>query len=273
MIAGVRQDQKSNDKHDCDNQEHFDPARPRGGLGPPIAGLGTHMSLLLQSGIRGPSLRDTLSMSSLLVCDATTSILRTMPKLWSETIEEHRRTVREAILDTTVALVSEHGLLSVTMSQIADETGIGRATLYKYFPAVEAILLAWHERQIAGHFQYLREVRDEAGAAGERLAAVLEAYALILHQSHQHHDTELAAFLHRDEQVSRAQQRLKDMIGDLLTEGAAAGEVRNDVAPHELASYSMHALTAARYLPSKAAVRRLVTVTMAGLQPLNSTPI
>ncbi|MDQ3153275.1 MAG: TetR/AcrR family transcriptional regulator, partial [Actinomycetota bacterium] len=57
-----------------------------------------------------------------------------MPKLWNETIEAHRRAVIDATLDTTWALVTEHGLLSVTMSQIAEKTGIGRATLYKYFP-------------------------------------------------------------------------------------------------------------------------------------------
>ncbi|MGI9022907.1 MAG: TetR/AcrR family transcriptional regulator, partial [Acidimicrobiales bacterium] len=68
-----------------------------------------------------------------------------MPKVWNETIEDHRREVRDAILDTTAAMVTERGLLSVTMSQIAEETGIGRATLYKYFPGVEAILLAWHD--------------------------------------------------------------------------------------------------------------------------------
>ena len=55
-----------------------------------------------------------------------------VPKLWNETIEAHRRAVRDAILETTAALVVEHGLTSVTMSQIAEETGIGRATLYKY---------------------------------------------------------------------------------------------------------------------------------------------
>ncbi|MGI9077433.1 MAG: TetR/AcrR family transcriptional regulator, partial [Gemmatimonadaceae bacterium] len=55
-----------------------------------------------------------------------------MPKLWNETIEAHRRAVRDATLNATAALVAEHGLASVTMSQIARETGIGRATLYKY---------------------------------------------------------------------------------------------------------------------------------------------
>ncbi len=187
-----------------------------------------------------------------------------VPKLWNETIEAHRREVRDAILNTTAALVVEHGLRSVTMSQIAEETGIGRATLYKYFSDAEAILFAWHERQITGHLEYLAKVRDQAGDAGERLEAVLEAYALI---SHEHHGTELAALLHRGEHVARAQQQLSDMIRDLLAEGAEIGDIRDDVAPAELASYCLHALTAASSLPSKAAVRRLVTVILAGLHP------
>jgi AcrR family transcriptional regulator len=189
---------------------------------------------------------------------------RLVPKLWNETIEAHRRAVRDATLDTTAALVATHGLASVTMSQIATETGIGRATLYKYFSDVEAILLAWHERQVSGHLQQLAEVRDHTGDAGERLEAVLKAYALIRHE---HHDTELAALLHRGEHVARAQQQLSDFIRDLVAEGAATGDLRDDVPPDELASYCLHALGAASSLPSKAAVRRLVTVTLAGLRP------
>jgi len=190
-----------------------------------------------------------------------------MPKLWNQTIEAHRRDVRDAILETTAALVAEHGLRSVTMSQIAEETGIGRATLYKYFSGVEAILLAWHERQIARHLKSLAAIRDQAGDAGVRLEAVLEAYALIAHESRGHHDSELAAFLHRDEQLVRAQRRLSAMIQDLLTEAAGSGDVRDDVSPDELARYCLHALAAARSLPSKAAVRRLVTLILAGLRP------
>ena len=187
-----------------------------------------------------------------------------MPKLWNETIEGHRREVRDATLDTTAALVAEHGLQSVTMSRIAEETGIGRATLYKYFSDVKAILVAWHERQVTGHLKQLTEIRDQAGDAGVRLEAVLQAFALI---SHEHHGSELAALLHRGEHVARAQQQLSNFIRDLLTEGAKTGHFRDDVAPAELASYCLHALTAASSLPSKAAVRRLVTVTLAGLRP------
>lgn len=191
-----------------------------------------------------------------------------MPKLWSDTIEAHRRSVREAILDTTPALVAEHGLRSVTMSQIAEETGIGRATLYKYFPDVEAILVAWHHRQVTGHLEQLAELRDQAGGPGQRLKAVLEAYALI---SHQRHGSEVAAMLHQGANIARAQQQLSEFLHDLFAEGARSGDLRNDVPPEELVNYCLHALTAASALPSKAAVHRLVRVTLDGLR-LGSEP-
>ena len=191
-----------------------------------------------------------------------------MPKLWNETIEQHRREVRGAILDTTAALVGEHGLRSVTMSQIAEETGIGRATLYKYFSDVEAILLAWHERQITGHLRHLAEVRDQAdGDADARLEAVLMAYAQVSQESRGHHDATLVEFFHRDENVVRAEQQLRGMIRDLLIEGVERGTFRDDVHPEELAGFCLHAIRAAGTTRSKAAVRRLVMVILDGVKP------
>jgi AcrR family transcriptional regulator len=187
-----------------------------------------------------------------------------VPKLWTDTIEAHRNEVRDAIVETTAALVAEHGVRSVTMLQIAQKTGIGRATLYKYFPDVEAILVAWHERHVRAHLEQLGALQHGRGSAWTRLQAVLETYALI---QHEHHGTELAVLLHRGEHVARAQQHLSAMIRDLLKECASAGEVRKDVAADELASYCVHALGAASTLRSRPAVRRLVAVTLAGLRP------
>jgi len=217
-------------------------------------------------------------------------MLRPVPKLWTDTIEAHRREVHAAIVETTATLVAEHGLTSVTMSQIAEETGIGRATLYKYFPDVEAILVAWHERHVDRHIQHLTEIRDGSDDPGERIEAVLRAYALISHErshghgdrgpaAHEHRDAhagrshthhpggEIAALVHRREHVARAELRLNEFLRDLLREAAKAGKVRDDVAPEELARYCLRALAAAGDLPSKPAVRRLVAVTLAGLRP------
>jgi AcrR family transcriptional regulator len=186
-----------------------------------------------------------------------------MPKLWTDTIEAHRREVRDATLDTTATLVTAHGVRSVTMSQIAEATGIGRATLYKYFPDVDSILIAWHERQISAHLEHLAAVRDQTGNPRDGLEAVLETYALI---SYEHHGTELAALVHQGEHVARAHQRLSQLVQDLLRDAAQTGDVRDDIAPDELANYCLHAVAAASNLRSKAAVRRLVAVTLSGLR-------
>lgn len=196
-----------------------------------------------------------------------------VPKLWNKTIESHRKEVREAVLDVTAALVARHGLRSVTMSQIAAAAGIGRATLYKYFPDVEAILAVWHERQVAHHLAQL----SHAGASGQpldRLTAVLGAYATMAYQMEGQaraklgrHATELATVLHRGAHVAQAQAHLFTFIEGLLAEAAKKRQIRDDVAPAELARYCLHALAAANGAPSKAAVRRLVTMTLAGLRP------
>jgi AcrR family transcriptional regulator len=190
-----------------------------------------------------------------------------MPRLWTETIQAHRAAVQDAVLDAVAALVAEHGLTSVTMSQIAEHSGIGRATLYKYFPDVEAALTAWHERQINRHLAQLTQARDEASPGPRKqLQAVLEAYALRQHQRHEH-TSELAALLHQSEHVARAVRHLHAFLASLVAEAAKAAEIRDDVDPGELASYCLHALTAAQSMPSEDAARRLVTVTLDGLRP------
>ena len=189
-----------------------------------------------------------------------------VPRLWTETMTAHRAAVRDAVIETAVALAAEHGPASVTMSEVAERAGITRATLYKYFPDVDAILVAWHQRQIARHLAQLAETAGQAGTPGERLRTVLEAFAARVNHQRPHH-TELAALVHRGEHMAAAQQQLREFLAGLLADAAKAGDVRDDMAPDELAGYCLHALTAASTLPSADAVHRLVTLTMAALRP------
>jgi AcrR family transcriptional regulator len=152
------------------------------------------------------------------------------------------------------------------MSQIAKDTGIGRATLYKYFPDVESILRAWHERQIDQHLKALLKVRDKTTGAAERLEAVLTAYAKATSHRRAHGDV-LTEMLHRDEHVAVAHQQLHEFLHDLITDAAAAGAVRQDTPADELVLYCLHALAAARSLHNPAAVERLVQTTLTGLRP------
>lgn len=152
----------------------------------------------------------------------------------------------------------------MTMSAIAQEAGIGRATLYKYFPDVESILLSWHERQIQEHLTKLLDIKDQTAGIRQQLEAVLHAYAFLSRSGHAEVG---AARLHQGEHAGRAQEQLKDFLAELIQEGAGAAVFRGDVAPVELATFCLHALGAASALTSQEAVLRLIRVTMDALQP------
>jgi AcrR family transcriptional regulator len=185
-----------------------------------------------------------------------------MPKLWTHTIEAHRQSVRDAALDATASLVLRRGLTAVTMSEIAQETGIGRATLYKYFPDVQALVHGWHERQIARHLEVLAGIAHGEAPPLERLEAVLRAYAGM---AHSHEDGDLANLLHQGVHAAHALDHLSIFVSAIIAEAAEAGDVRRDVAPAELATFCLAAMAGARSLSSDASIARLVALTLDGL--------
>ena len=188
--------------------------------------------------------------------------------MWSETIESHRVEVREALMEAAWTLALVHGPMSVTMSQIAEEAGIGRATLYKYFPDVASILHARHERHAAEHLARLVELRDATPDPTRRLKVVAGAYAEVCFHRAQHGTVELSALAHAPERVAGAEKQLLELFEELLVDAARAGDVRVDAPSGELALYCVHALAAAGQMPSRAAVQRLVSVTLAALEPV-----
>ena len=186
-----------------------------------------------------------------------------MPKVWAATIEEHRRQVRDAVLDATAQLVAEHGVTGVTMSQVAQTSGIGRATLYKHFPNLQSILTAWHERQVGRHLHELVEVGGRPGSAIERLEAVLSTFAA---SRGTRHGGDLAAALHQGDHLAQAEAHLRGFVAGLIAEATAAGAIRDDVDPEELAVFCLHAMGAAAASGSKAAAGRVVQVTLDALR-------
>ena len=188
-----------------------------------------------------------------------------MPQLWAQTIAAHRAEVREAILDAVGELLRRRGPLALSMSEIAAAAGIGRATLYKYFPDVGQVVAAWHERQVAAHLAELVAIRDEPGDSGERLRAVCLAYGRICHQRQQHGDAVLSTVLHRQQPTEESQAQLVAIFADLISEAAAAGAVRRDVPPGELATFCRSALEAGSTAAGQPALDRLVELVWTSL--------
>lgn len=209
------------------------------------------------------------------VCDTVSHIVQVvsvcggvynfaMPKLWDDSIAMHRATVRDGIKDATWALVHEHGVAGLSMSQIADRVGISRATLYRYFPDVDAILVAWHRDQVDAHVAQLRQVAADIADPSERLEAVLSCYATIARGVPR--GGELATLLHQGTHLALAEQQVLDLLADVIATAAAHGAVRRDVPAADLARYCLYALSAAGSAGDPAPTR-LVPVVLAGLRP------
>ena len=186
-----------------------------------------------------------------------------MPKLWTDNIEAHKQSVHDAVLDAAAALIAESGLSAVTMSAVAGATGIGRATLYKYFPDVETILTVWHQRQIARHLSELETIAAKPAEPMARLHAVLEAYLRNAFGSRGH----AVGMPHTTAHVAHARTQLRGFLGGLIEDAAKAGQVRRDIPAGELAIYALAALDGAAHVTTKAAMGRLLELTLDGLKP------
>jgi AcrR family transcriptional regulator len=188
-----------------------------------------------------------------------------VPKLWEESIDGHRRSVRDAITRAAWRLAEEHGPLSLTMSQVAGAAGIGRATLYKYFSDVESILVAHHARHVEDHLRTLEDLRGKTQPPGARLVAVAEEYASICFQRGHHSSADIRSLVHRGPEVADVERRLHGVFTDLIAQAAAEHLVRSDLGAEELAVYCRRALEAAGEMKDLAGVARLTRVVLDGL--------
>ncbi|MEO7555843.1 MAG: helix-turn-helix domain-containing protein [Acidimicrobiales bacterium] len=169
--------------------------------------------------------------------------------------------MNDAILDATAALIAEQGPMSVAMTAIAERAGIGRATLYKYFPDVEAILVAWHARDFAGHLEQLTALTEADTVTLDDVAA------FVLSQRHQHPHREGADLVgDLAHTLAGAEGTIHDTIERdvvaaltaLMTRLAKDKEARRDRDPELLARWVLHAVHAPADLDD-AAIAELIT--------------
>ena len=70
---------------------------------------------------------------------------------------------RQALLDAAEALYLEHPDRMANVAEVAEAAGLGKGTVYLYFPSKEEMLLALHERHVTTFFAELMKKLDEPG--------------------------------------------------------------------------------------------------------------
>ncbi|MGC5172055.1 TetR/AcrR family transcriptional regulator [Microbacterium sp. DT81.1] len=187
-----------------------------------------------------------------------------MPKIWESTVSEHRDAVRNAILDAAGEVTLDGRAGSLNMSDLAKAARISRATLYKYFDGLDAVLQAWHHRMVSAHLASLESVSREHDHPAERLDAVLRQYAIL---QAKRPTGQIAIDFHNAPHMQVASDELQAVLTRVLTDAADAGAVTRQIPIAELAVYCEHALSAAAELTPGAAIDRLVGLVVTSLAP------
>ena len=72
-----------------------------------------------------------------------------MPKISAGSVHEHVARQEAAVIGAAIRLFNERGVRDVSLAEIANEVGLARNSLYRYFPDKAHILAAWFRITIA----------------------------------------------------------------------------------------------------------------------------
>lgn len=178
-----------------------------------------------------------------------------------------------------MALFDAEGYNAVTMERIAAAADVAKGTLYKYFPAKEAIVAAFMSGMSSRYDGAVGELMARVPDTEGRLMALFEGFAGW-------------AIEHRDYMVAYSTHRLSDPrwyavddrersgfhrhLGRVLSAGVAAGDVRGDPPPELAVIYlqSMQLAATLRWLQQPEAdltelLRQVVKLFLDGLRSVS----
>ncbi len=143
------------------------------------------------------------------------------------TPEEMKDEKRERILEIALKRFTHYGLEKTTMSEIADDLGASKASLYYYFPDKKGLCLAVTEKLFEGYFDELSKKVKQAKSADSALLQVLEVrhdlvkrYFLFLMYFKQLHDNKQL----EDYLDLKFRDRENELVADCIQEGVWNGE-------------------------------------------------
>ncbi|MCH6257483.1 TetR/AcrR family transcriptional regulator [Puniceicoccaceae bacterium K14] len=91
--------------------------------------------------------------------------------------QEKKEETRRKLIDTAVEMIMEEGYQKATMKKIAKAAGVGPATIYKYFPSKEKLLVGFYVQKARYAIEDLEAVDDFAEfSLKEKVQALLEGY-------------------------------------------------------------------------------------------------
>jgi AcrR family transcriptional regulator len=153
-----------------------------------------------------------------------------MPKGIPLTEEEQARR-RKEIFHASVHLFLNKGFNETSMREIAEAAGIGKSTLYDYFPSKDDILLSFIEDMLEGLMRQAEEIKHRNVGALEKLRQMMSAYMDYLATNEELYtklNLEVQRLTQKSlERIQRKRHALQDAVRGIIDEGIQEGCFRH----------------------------------------------
>lgn len=138
----------------------------------------------------------------------------------------------EKILDALQQLLEEKSIQYISVSEIASKAGIGKGSIYYYYPSKDAIVDALVKRRYEQPLQTAKTLAEQTNISSfTRMAMLFQACrnssAAFSNQKHDSSSVQELAFLHQ-KYLNYLISELKPVLTDIISQGIACGEIHFD---------------------------------------------
>jgi AcrR family transcriptional regulator len=144
--------------------------------------------------------------------------------------EEEQARRRKEIFNASVHLFLDKGFNETSMREIAEAAGIGKSTLYDYFPSKDDILLSFVEDELQRLTEEVEKISNDDIGALEKLRQMMFAYMDYLATNEDFYmklSLEVQRLAQQSlERIQRKRHALQDKVRSLIEEGIREGSFR-----------------------------------------------
>jgi AcrR family transcriptional regulator len=190
------------------------------------------------------------------------------PETASQAVSPKRADARrnyDRLLSAAAAAFAEHGADDVSLEEIARRAGVGIGTLYRHFPARQALLEAVYKDQVDG-LDALAAKLITSERPGAALAEWLRAFLAFGRTKRSLSSALIATLGKQSELLSACSVILRSRTEELLERAQEAGEARADVKAADILRLSHGLIMATEAAPADAGQsERMIALVIDGL--------
>lgn len=141
----------------------------------------------------------------------------------------HHGDLRRALIEASLALISEEGFSALTLREVARRAGVTHAAPYRHFADKEALLAAVAEEGFRAMATQMRERMDKESSPSERLLACGVAYVLFAVRHPAHFRVMFGPHFNKPsehEDMSKEGSHSFGLLIQSISQGQQAGELR-----------------------------------------------